>query len=148
MPGETFQVLTEHTTVDDAEIARPLLEEGVLRFCQFSSFSLDGGNVETLADGCEFTSIEWYWTLFNCATFVDSSFQDCTFRGISFASCRFVECTFKNCRFIQDNLGGKCSAPGSSFYGCTELNCEGWAELLKTSSATSKNLNESALADD
>jgi len=123
-------VLIEHTTYREAGPALKVLDgNSVFRHCDFSGFSVEGGHVDGLFHGCTFSALDWYWGIFNCATFVQCKFSKCTFRGASFPDCRFVECEFLDCRFLPDNLNGNCSAEGARIYDSKAIRCEG-AEFL------------------
>jgi uncharacterized protein YjbI with pentapeptide repeats len=97
----------------------------VFRYSEFTGISTEGGEVDSVFVSCKIENCEWYWTLFNLATFVEVSFEGCTFRGTSFADSKFIDCNFSNCRFLKDNLGGDCSFEGVVWYGCSQSNCTG-----------------------
>src|ERR1051326_976880 len=87
-------MLVENAEYLDANSASLHLNGGVFRYCEFSSYSVEGGHIDAVFIGCSFTHLDWYWGLFNCCLFVECTFQGCTFRGTSFPDCRFVECKF------------------------------------------------------
>ena len=112
---------------------RDIAGDHVFRFCEFEDASLEEFavvNIEGVFLACKFTNVEMYWTLLNCAVFIDCTFVGCTFRGVSFASCRVVECIFTNCAFVEDNLGGACSFEKTVWYGSTQNGCTGLSEAL------------------
>ena len=122
-------MLIEHTGYSDPHEVSSVLEENVFRYCNFRGFSLDGGHVASVFLACEFSGLDWYSTLFNCAVFVQAKFTDCHFRGTTFADCLFVKCEFVDCRFVENNMGSSCSAPSVRVYACSNRGGEG-AEVL------------------
>lgn len=123
-------MLIEHAAYgDSATVSKVLNADNVFRYCEFSSFSVEGGHVDGDFFGCRFESLGWYWGLFNCCVFVDCKFVRCVFRGSSFPDCRFVDCELVECEFLKDNLGGSCSAERARVYGGTAKGCKG-AEFL------------------
>jgi len=105
----------------------------VFRYCEFEDASLAEFaiiHIEGVFLGCKFTNVEMYWTLLNCAVFIDCTFVGCTFLGASFASCRVVECIFTNCVFAEDNMGTACSFEKTVWYGSTQNGCTGLSEEL------------------
>ena len=99
-------------------------EDGVLRYCDILGVSFEGGGPSGALIACTFEDCDWYWALFNIATFVDVTFRRCEFSGVSFSGCRFVECTFEDCRFTDYSFGKPCSFNENSWYKC---------ELVRTS---------------
>ncbi len=108
-------------------------EEGSFKYCNFSNLIIDGGGLEGVLVGCIIETSDWYWSLFNTATFVNVEFKNCTFRGVSFASCSFTECKFIDCTFCKDNLGGECSFDENRWYACTQSGCTGFIDAVSQS---------------
>jgi uncharacterized protein YjbI with pentapeptide repeats len=106
-------------------------EENVFRYCTFAKLRYEGAHVTSEFIDCRFEDCDWYWGLFNSATFVGVKFKNCSFRGSSFSGCRFVECEFDDCNFNPDNLGGACSFEGSRWYACSQINCSGLAGVFE-----------------
>lgn len=101
-------------------------EDEYFKFCSFEGLSMEGKHITSDFVQCEFSNLDCYWTLFNCANFIECDFKDCTFAGVGFPSTRFVDCHLIRCRFIRDNLDGKCDFTGAKAYGCTLEDCEGF----------------------
>ena len=101
------------------------------QYCDFKAVVEEGGSVDSTFEGCTFTGCDWYWTLFNVATFVRSKFVGCKFRGCSLAGCILVECEFVDCEFTIDNLGGACSFDDTRAYGCITTNTTGAENLFE-----------------
>jgi len=105
----------------------------VFRYCEFEDVRLEESavvNVDGVFLSCKFTNVEMYWTLLNCAIFMDCTFVGCTFRGVSFASCRVVNSSFSNCVFVENNLGSPCRFEETVWYGSTQNGCTGLSEAL------------------
>lgn len=100
-------------------------EECAFLYCTFSHIKSEGAHVTSVFVDCTIDNCDFYWGLFNVATFVGVKFQNCTFRGTGIAGCRFVECRFDGCSFIQDNLGGSCSFDGTRWHGCEQSSTQG-----------------------
>lgn len=107
-----------------------LLTGEVYRYCTFSSFSVEGPQIEGAFLDCTFSRLDLYWAFFNCAVIVSCKFEDCVFRGASFRGCKVVDSEFLRCRFVLDNLGGSCASSDTHWYGCTATDCEGWEALM------------------
>ncbi len=101
-------------------------DDNYFKYCEFDTFSVEGGVVCSDFVSCSFKGVEWYWTLFSGSNFIDCQFKDCVFRGATFANSRFVECRLSNCRFIKDNLGGDCGFPDAVAYKCPIEGVEGF----------------------
>lgn len=101
-------------------------EEGSFKFCNFSKLDIEGSGFGGVLVGCVIEACEWYWSLFNTATFVNVEFKNCIFRGASFSGCTFTECQFNGCTFTKDNLGGDCSFIENRWYACTQSECTGF----------------------
>jgi uncharacterized protein YjbI with pentapeptide repeats len=106
-------------------------DENVFRYCTFEKLREEGAHVTSEFIDCKFEGCDWYWGLFNVATFVGVIFRNCDFRGASFSGCRFVECEFDTCNFTIDNFGGKCSFTGARWYACRQSNCRGLEGVFK-----------------
>ncbi|QXZ10392.1 pentapeptide repeat-containing protein [Comamonas sp. Y33R10-2] len=100
-------------------------EESSFKYCNFSRLDIEGRGFEGVLVGCVIERCEWYWSLFNVATFVNVEFKNCVFRGATFSSCSFTECRFIECKFIKDNLGSDCRFDESRWYACTQSDCIG-----------------------
>ena len=126
-------MLIESVTYTAQSNLRDIGGDHVFRYCEFEDASLVEFTivqVEGIFLDCKFTNVEMYWTLLNCAVFIDCTFVGCAFLGVSFASCRVVECTFTNCVFAEDNLGGACSFRETVWYGSIQNGCTGLSEAL------------------
>ena len=118
-------MLADSIEYSSSKEAAKVLNDGVARYCTFSSYVHEGAHVDALCLGCTFSDIEWYWGHFNCANLIECRFIRCTFRGTAFADTRFIECSFDSCKFLLDNLGGSCTNDGSKIYGGTVSECSG-----------------------
>lgn len=96
----------------------------VFRHCSFEDIDSDGLNFDGVMIGCTLSRVQAYWGLFNTATIVNVTFQDCVFPGTSFRGCTLVSCTFLRCRFVRDNLGGSCTVDGCMLTECRFEACE------------------------
>ena len=105
-------------------------EEGTFKYCNFSKLDIEGPGFDGVQVGCVIEDSDWYWSLFNVATFVSVKFINCTFRGASFAGCSFTECSFVNCAFVKDNLGGDCKFTDNRWYACTQSGCTGFVDVV------------------
>jgi uncharacterized protein YjbI with pentapeptide repeats len=101
-------------------------DENHFKYCEFKTFSVEGGLVCSDFVSCSFRDVEWYWTSFSGSNFIDCQFKDCVFRGTTFPDSRFVECRLAHCRFIKDNLGGDCGFSNTVAYKCSVERCEGF----------------------
>jgi len=117
--------------INSENFAEINFSENYFKFREFEDFSTDlesgTSHIDSDFHDCTFRRVEWYWGLFNIATFVRCEFTDCIFRGSSFPDCLFVECTLTNCQFVKDNLGGDCTFEGAVSYGCKVENTVGFA---------------------
>lgn len=93
-------------------------EDAVLRFCEFRGIQFEGGGPSGALLDCTFERCDWYWSLFNTATFVGVTFRSCEFAGVTFAGCRFVECVFEGCKFANDSFNKPCTFNENSWYRC------------------------------
>ena len=105
-------------------------EEAVFKYCNFRKLDIEGCGFEGVLVGCVIEDSDWYWGLFNTATFVNVTFKNCTFRGVGFAGCSFTECNFIKCAFTKDNLGGDCSFTENRWYACTQSGCTGFVDAV------------------
>ena len=104
-------------------------EDGVLRYCKVAGIDFDVPGPEGVYLDCTFERCKWYWSLFNCATFVGVIFRHCDFAGVTFAGCRFVECRFEACTFSNDSFGKPCTFNDNTWHGCVLVETQepvGW----------------------
>ena len=113
-------------------------DEGSFKYCNFSKLEIEGGGFGGVLVGCVVEDSDWYWSLFNTATFVNVEFKNCVFRGTSFAGCSFTECKFTDCSFTKDNLGGDCQFTDNGWYACTQSGCKGFIDAVPFSAAEPK----------
>ena len=52
-------------------------DEGTFKYCNFSKLEIDGGGLSGVLVGCIIQDSDWYWSLFNTATFVNVEFRRC-----------------------------------------------------------------------
>jgi uncharacterized protein YjbI with pentapeptide repeats len=123
-------MLKDQALITEASDLSGLLDDSVLRYCELAVPSVDGGHVGSTFLFCTFRGMDWYWSLFNLAIFVDCKFVGCAFRGASFVGCKFVDCKFEACTFAPDNLQGKCEFNETVWYGCTQKNCTGLGSFV------------------
>jgi fluoroquinolone resistance protein len=123
-------MLIENFNYNNPSTISGVLEENVFRYCKFSTFTYEGGSIDAVFLGCDFSDVDWYWGLFVACVFIRTRFEKCIFRGSSFPDCKFVECEFIECQFLQDNLGGNCSGGGAKMYGSTTKACIGMEFLF------------------
>ena len=121
--GEDFGSEKENATVGE-------WGDRVFRYCTFKGIKIDGGHIDSVFLSCEFHEMYWYWSFFNQALFINTSFTACRFGGVSFADCVFVECEFDHCSLEKNNLGGDCKADNTKFYGCRFDECVGFESLM------------------
>lgn len=98
--------------------------DSVVRRTSFDALELEGLIFDGVLENCAFTSIEFYWGLFNVALIAGTRFESCRFRSTSFRSCTLVDCEFVDCAFELDNLGSDCTIDdcliaATRFVGCT-----------------------------
>jgi uncharacterized protein YjbI with pentapeptide repeats len=103
----------------------PGWDENAFFYCSFERVSQEGLHVSSVFLDCRFQKCDWYWALFNVATFIGAKFENCVFRGCSFAECRFVECEFVDCDFTVDSFGKPCSFDGTRWYSCKQHTTNG-----------------------
>lgn len=120
----------EYTDFEQKDSLPEEWEDGSFTYCNFSKLDIEGPGFSGVLVGCVIEDSEWYWSLFNVATFVSVKFKNCTFRGSAFASCSFTECSFINCTFTKDNLGGDCSFTENRWYACTQSGCTGFVDAV------------------
>ena len=113
-------------------------DEGSFKYCNFSKLDIEGGGLGGVLIGCVIEDSEWYWSLFNTATFVNVEFKNCIFCGVSFAGCSFTECKFIDCLFIKDKLGGECKFSENRWYACTQSGCTGFTHAVAHSATEPK----------
>jgi hypothetical protein len=123
-------MLIDSTRYTDEAAIADALKDNVFRYCTLTGFAIDGCHIDSYFLECEFTALDWYGGLFNCAVFIRGNFRDCQFRGATFADCLFVECEFINCRFLNNNMGSPCSAAGTRVYASSATDGEGTEVLL------------------
>lgn len=113
-------------------------DEGSFKYCNFSKLDIEGSGFSGVLVGCVIEKSEWYWSLFNTATFVNVKFKKCIFRGTSFAGCSFTECQFIDCLFTKSNLDGDCRFTENRWYACTQSGCTGFIDAVAQSPSSSK----------
>lgn len=133
-----MDVYFESTDFDRKDSLPEGWDEGSFKYCTFRRLDIEGSGFGGVMVGCVIEDSEWYWSLFNTATFVSVEFKNCTFRGTSFSGCTFTECSFTNCSFIKDNLGGDCRFSDSRWYACTQAGCKGFIDAVAPKPATPK----------
>lgn len=119
-------LIMQSLTINNENLKSVIWEEEYYKFCEFDSFTIEGGHIDSDFINCTFSNVNWYWGIFNIVNFIECKFVNCVFRGTSFPDCIFVECELDNCKFIKDNLNGDCKFSNARAYNCKVNNSLGF----------------------